>query len=384
MKKRIAVLGATGSIGKSTLDVLSRDKENFEVVLLSAHSNRQQLEELSMLWPDADCILSGDAGGKEKLLLAIENAKAQITINGISGASGLMPSIAAIESGSNLALANKESIVMAGTLVLNLAKEKNVSIIPVDSEHSAIFHLIKAHSEKSKKNGDIINEIILTASGGPFRKLSLKKMKDVSPEAALAHPTWNMGYKISIDSATMANKGLEVIEAAVLFNMPAEKIKVVIHPQSIIHSMVRLCNGVIYAQLSKPDMRHPIHDALYWPDTVHSGIDTLNFDSLFLEFEKPDSKKFPMLNLGREAARLGGLYPCAYNAANEIAVSAFMKREIGFLDISMITENVLEKNWSENNMTINAVLQADGEARKMASLLVSSVTKLNKSCKKVA
>jgi len=357
MKKRVAVLGATGSIGKSSLDVISRNAGNFEVVLLSAHKKSRELEQLKEKWPCAVCVLSAQDGGREKLLGAIGSVQPDITINGISGSAGLEPSAAAIEAGSTLALANKETIVMAGQFILDMAKEKKIKIIPVDSEHSAIFHLTEAHSSKE------ISEIILTASGGPFRNFSLKEMENVTVQDALAHPTWEMGKKITIDSASMANKGLEIIEACYLFNMPEEKIRVVVHPQSVVHSMIRLCNGVIYAQLSKPDMRHPISDALFWPKTSASNLDTLNFDSLTLEFEKPDNKRFPMLDLAREAVRQGGLYPCAYNAANEEAVSAFLDQRIGFLEIPRITNYVLESGWASHYSGIEAVLKADADAR---------------------
>lgn len=364
-KKRIALLGATGSIGKSSLDVISKHKDIFEIVLLSAHSRRCELEKLKSDWPSALCVLSGEEGGRERLIKAIGCAEPQITINGISGSAGLEPSIAAIKSGSNLALANKETVVMAGKLVLNLAKEKNVKIIPVDSEHSAVFHLIEGYAEK-----EIIDEIILTASGGPFKDYSLQEMEKVTVEDALCHPTWNMGPKITIDSASMANKGLEIIEACALFNLPEEKIKVVVHPQSIVHSMIRLCNGVIYAQLSKPDMRHPIQDALFCPDTPPLSLETLNFDSLTLEFRKCDNDKFPMIKYAREAARLQGLYPCAYNAANEIAAGAFLDKRIGFTDIPKLTENVLQKNWACGSLCLEEVLKADADAKKYAEGLI--------------
>jgi 1-deoxy-D-xylulose-5-phosphate reductoisomerase len=266
---------------------------------------------------------------------------------------------------------------------MNLAKEKNVNIIPVDSEHSAIFHLLKTFSHPTHpslcaanrrfdvplceiNSNELVSEIILTASGGPFRNMSLQEMEKVSVQDALAHPTWNMGPKITIDSASMANKGLEIIEACFLFNMPAEKINVVIHPQSIVHSMIRLCNGVIYAQLSKPDMRHPIHDAIYWPVTTPSTLETLNFDSLTLEFSRPNLQKFPMLSLAFEAAKKRGLYPCIYNAANEVAVAAFLEGKIKFTDISKITEHVLQADWSENNLNFETILQADLNARSKA------------------
>jgi len=395
MKKRVAVLGATGSIGKSALDVITRGKDDFEVVLLSAHNNAEELARLGRLWPGAITVLSGGSGGGERLLAAIAGCGADITLNGISGAAGLEPSMAAIEAGSDLALANKETLVMAGPLVFQKAREKKARIIPVDSEHSAVFHLIEAHGS------DALDEIILTASGGPFRDYSVEEMKKVTPQAALAHPTWNMGPKITIDSASMANKGLEVIEAARLFNFEPEKIKVVIHPQSIVHSMVRMKDGAVYAQLSRPDMRLPIHKALYWSETrnyperifnhgVHgvsrrrrgfrtktpcnsvssvvnsSDFGRLDFDSLSLTFYQPDTEKFPLLALAYEAVKKGGLYPCAYNGANEAAAGAFLAGRVGFLDISRITRYVLDKDWSAEPGDIASVIQADRQARIMA------------------
>ena len=356
--RRIAVLGATGSIGKSAVDIITRDKSNFEIVLLTAHSSRNKLEELSRQFPDAKCVLT-EKDGKEALLCAIKNANADITINGISGAAGLEPSLAAIEAGSDLALANKETIVMAGNLALCMAEEKNVKIIPVDSEHSAVFHLLNFVNHEQST----VNEIILTASGGPFKDFPQERMQNVTVEEALSHPTWKMGNKITIDSASMANKGLEIIEACVFFSMPPEKVKVVIHPQSIVHSMIRLSNGVFYAQLSKPDMRHPIHDALYWPQTMPSALEPLCFDSLTLEFSKPDTEKFPMLPLAWKAAKLSRLYPCAYNAANEEAVAAFLDRRIAFTDIPKITEHVLEADWSGDCASLESILKADADAR---------------------
>jgi len=363
MKKKVAVLGATGSIGKSALDVIARGKDDFEVVLLSAHCKSEPLIELGRKWPGALTVHSGAEGGREALLAAIANSGADITLNGISGAAGLEPSMAAIESGSNLALANKETLVMAGPLILKRASEKNVKIIPVDSEHSAIFHLIEAHCATHDDNA--LDEIILTASGGPFRNYSLAEMEKVTPQDALAHPTWNMGAKITIDSASMANKGLEVIEAARLFNVSTDKIKVVVHPQSIVHSMIRMRDGAVYAQLSRPDMRLPIHHALYWPETTPTDFGRLDFN-LSLDFFPPDTEKFPMLALAYEAAQKGGLYPCAYNAANEAAVAAFLAGRIGFLDISRITRYVVDRDWSKEPDDIASVMEADGQARTIA------------------
>jgi 1-deoxy-D-xylulose-5-phosphate reductoisomerase len=378
MKKRVAILGATGSIGKSALDVVRRGAGDFEPVLLTGHTNAGGLRELNREFPGALLALSGQtepapsAGrgekisfwGPEGLLQAIAAAGADITVNGISGAAGLAPSMAALDSSSDLALANKETVVMAGPLVFDRARQKNVKILPVDSEHSAIFHLIEAHGAHN------VEEILLTASGGPFRTYSREAMKTVTAKEALAHPTWNMGPKITIDSASLANKGLEVIEAVRLFNMPPEKIKVLVHPQSVVHSMVRMKDGAVYAQLSRPDMRLPIHEALYWPETAASPFGELDFRGLTLEFEEPDMEKFPMLALAYEAARRGGMYPCVYNGANEAAVAAFLSGRAGFLDIPRIVDYVLIRNLESpapgEPEDISSVLAADTLAREKA------------------
>jgi len=339
--------------------------------LLTAHCHADKLAELGRLYPKAAAIHSGAEGGREALLAAIAACGADITLNGISGAAGLEPSMAAIEAGSSLALANKETLVMAGPLVLQRAHEKNVKIIPVDSEHSAIFHLVEAHG--AAHGYDALDEIILTASGGPFRNYSLKEMEKVSPQAALAHPTWNMGAKITIDSASMANKGLEVIEAARLFNCSTDKIKVAVHPQSVVHSMIRMKDGAVYAQLSRPDMRLPIHKALYWPECAPSDFGRLDLSALTLEFYPPDMEKFTLLALAYEAAQKGGLYPCAYNAANEAAVAAFLAGRIGFLDIGRITRYVLDRDWIREPDDIASVMDADRQARTMAEKNIKEV-----------
>lgn len=373
MKKKVAVLGATGSIGKSTLDILRNERDRFTPVLFSARRNSQELVKLKTEFPEALTALADssyspgiDFFGKDGLLNAIAASGADITVNGISGSAGLLPSAAVLDAKSDLALANKETIVMAGNIIQKLARENNVSLIPVDSEHSAIFKLIEAHGKEH------ISEIILTASGGPFRNYPIEKLENVSPEEALNHPTWNMGPKITIDSATLANKGLEVIEAACLFGIPPPKIKVVIHKQSIVHSMVRLLNGAVYAQMSKPDMRLPIHDALCWPETEKSPFGVLDFSSLSLDFESCDFSRFPMLALAFEALEKGPDFPIVYNAANEEAVEAFLKGRIRFLEIPRIVRYVLDK--SSNGVSkpgtvsfsMEDVLKADGEGRKLA------------------
>ncbi|GHU04580.1 1-deoxy-D-xylulose 5-phosphate reductoisomerase [Spirochaetia bacterium] len=360
--KKAAVLGATGSIGKSALDVLRRSKDDFDVVLLTAHRSGDELRELAKDFPHARLALSGE------VLQAIAEAGADITVNGIAGAAGLEPSLAVLRSGSDLALANKETIVMAGPLVLTEARKAGRRIIPVDSEHQAIWSLLAAHGRTNLK------EILLTASGGPFRTYTKEQLAQVKKEDALAHPTWNMGPKITVDSASMANKGLEVIEAVRLFDVPPEKIKVVVHPQSIVHSMLRLTNGAVYAQLSRPDMRLPIMNALY--SALPAGfpsIEELSFDDLTLSFAKPDTGKFPLLPLAYEAARRGGLYPAVYNAANEKAVEAFLEGKIAFLDIPSIVEYALDKDLrsigdiDDTGDTLEGIMEADRQGRELAA-----------------
>jgi 1-deoxy-D-xylulose-5-phosphate reductoisomerase len=354
MKKRVAILGATGSIGASTLDVVRAHPEDFEVVLLSANSRAAELEKAGALFPGARLVLG------EELLSAIGEAGADITVNGIAGAAGLAPSLAALRSRSSLALANKETVVMAYPLAAALAKERGVPIIPVDSEHSAVFKLLEARGR------DKVREIVLTASGGPFRLHSRERLRAVRAADALAHPTWNMGPKITVDSATMANKGLEVIEAVRLFGMTPDQVTVVIHPQSVVHSLIRMVDGALYAQLSRPDMRLPIQDALYWPGTSSSSFGDLELPGLRLEFDKPDGERFPMLPLAYEAARLGGLYPCVYNGANEEAVAAFFRGQLGFLDIPDIVRYVLEQDWS-GNLDLESVQETDRRSRHIAA-----------------
>ncbi|MDR0409713.1 MAG: 1-deoxy-D-xylulose-5-phosphate reductoisomerase [Spirochaetaceae bacterium] len=371
-KKRVSVLGATGSIGKNALDVIRADKDAFSPVLFSANSRAGQLASLSAEFPEAKVAFSGRreaaeaAGldgrknvflGANALCEAIAEAGADVTLNGISGAAGLEPSIAALNSGSALALANKESIVMAGALVLKTAASRALPVIPVDSEHSAIFNLLRRQGREGLK------ELLLTASGGPFRTWSAERLKTATPQDALAHPTWNMGRKITIDSATLANKGLEVIEAARLFDIGADDIKVIVHPQSVIHSMIRMNNGAVYAQLSRPDMRLPIHEALRFPEAVPALCEELEFEGLCLNFEKPDLVRFPMLSLAYDALRAGGRYTIAYNAANECAVAAFLAGKISFTGISDVCRQTLDMDWSGEADDLPSILESDRLSR---------------------
>jgi 1-deoxy-D-xylulose-5-phosphate reductoisomerase len=350
----LAILGATGSIGGSALDVVRSHPGDFEVVLLSANSRAAELEKLGAAFPGARLALAGD------LPAAIAEAGAEITVNGIAGAAGLAPSLAALTAGSALALANKETVVMAYPLVKALAEKQGLPVIPVDSEHAAVFHLLEA------RNREAVEEIVLTASGGPFRQYSLERLKTVKAAEALAHPTWNMGPKITVDSATMANKALEVIEAVRLFDMKPGQVKVVIHPQSVVHSLIRMRDGALYAQLSRPDMRLPIQEALYWPELSSSPFGTLDLAGLRLDFEAPDGERFPMLPLAYEAARLGGLYPCAYNGANEEAVNAFFQGRAGFLDIAGVVRYVLEQDWG-GELNLESIAEADRRSREIAA-----------------
>jgi 1-deoxy-D-xylulose-5-phosphate reductoisomerase len=380
--RRLAILGATGSIGGNALELVRANPGDFEVVLLSANSRKAELERLGACFPGALLALGGEDApsgvtppgittsvithrGREGLLAAIAGAGAEITVNGIAGAAGLLPSLAALRAGSALALANKETVVMAYPLVQALAAERGLPVIPVDSEHAAVFRLLEAHGRKAAE------EIILTASGGPFRHYSRECLRTVKAAEALAHPTWNMGPKISVDSATMANKGLEVIEAVRLFGMRPEQVKVVIHPQSVVHSLVRMRDGALYAQLSRPDMRLPIQEALYWPETAPSPFGALDLPGLRLDFEEPDGERFPLLPLAYEAARQGGLYPCAYNGANEEAVAAFFQGRAGFLDIPDIVQYVLEKDWG-GEMDLESVAETDRRSRETAAQRIGS------------
>jgi 1-deoxy-D-xylulose-5-phosphate reductoisomerase len=381
MKKKVAVLGATGSIGKSTLDVLLNAKDDFEVVLLSCHTSAGHLLECAGNFPGAVLALSGGESqakvdriscyGAAGLLKAIASSGADIAVNGISGAAGLAPSLAVLDAGADLALANKETMVMAAPLVKERAAAKKRRIFPVDSEHAAIYNLLRSHCDGAHGDANL-EEILLTASGGPFRTLSLEKMAAVTPAEALAHPTWSMGTKITIDSSTMANKGLEVIEAAGLFSIAADRVKVVVHPQSIVHSMIRLRDGAVYAQLSKPDMRLPIHQALYGDACVPCPFGRLDFDNLTLDFEKPDFRRFPMLALAYRAAQESGLYPAVYNGANEVAVASFLKNAAAFLDIPKIVEYVLSKDWKEGEFDLESVLLADHKARLIAGEYIAN------------
>ena len=364
-KKRILVLGCTGSIGTSTLDIIRNESYKFECCGLSANSKKVELEKLSQEFGCPSTLTSADGNDGIKRLL--EQTHPDIVVNGIAGSAGLIPSILTLEAGIDLALANKESVVMAGPLIFELANKNDCRILPVDSEHSAIFTLI---NQCGKEN---VESLIITASGGPFKNLAEEQLTTVTVKDALKHPTWNMGVKITIDSATLGNKGLEVIEACRLFGMPSNKIQVVVHPQSIIHSLVRTRDGIVYGQFSEPDMKHPILQALDWPKTDKTFMQPFDLvgtadGKRTLTFEKPRTDVFKMLPLAFFAAEKDNCYPIAYNAANEVAVKAFMDERIKFLDIPIIVEKVLTKNnWNMPVKSVSDIFDADKYARELST-----------------
>lgn len=362
--KKVLVLGASGSIGKNTLNIIRAFPDRFSLTGFTVGKNKEAAEAIKSEFPKAACFIASEQPLETELPDFINRCDADIAVNGISGAIGLRVSIFCIEAKLDLALANKESIVMAGDLLKNFARKNGVRIIPVDSEHSAIFCLINAFGKSA------VDTIILTASGGPFRTIPAVDLKNVSIADALNHPTWKMGGKISIDSATLANKALEVIEAVKLFDVPAENILVTVHPESIIHSMIALTSGEIYAQASPPDMRFPILQALQFPQLASPYLKPLDFSKRFsLHFEPPRFTDFPLLKLGFKVAERGAAYPIAFNAANEIAVEKFLTGGIGFLDIARIVETALQKDWSETPADFESVFAVDQKARRLAVTL---------------
>ena len=382
--KKIAILGSTGSIGVTALKVIKQNLDKYKVVGLTAGRNIELLlKQVLEFKPKAISVLREEDANKLRYMLRDKDIEVcfgeegfvrvatlkdvDIVISSIMGAAGLVPTFSAIRAGKDIALANKETMVMAGPIVVEEVKKRNISIIPVDSEHSAIFQSIQGHPK------DDIKRIILTASGGPFRNLSLEEMKNVTPEQALKHPTWTMGKKITIDSATMMNKGLEVIEAHWLFDIPVEKIDILVHPQSIVHSMVEYKDGAIIAQLGIPDMAIPISYALSYPHHIKNNLPPLELDKIgVLSFERPDLNKFRCIKLAYEAIKIGGSMPAVMNGANEVAVDAFLKKEIGFLDIPVIIEKVMAVHEPYSITNIASVMEADRWARQKARDFIES------------
>ncbi|MCI5830712.1 MAG: 1-deoxy-D-xylulose-5-phosphate reductoisomerase [Spirochaetales bacterium] len=368
MMKKVLVLGCTGSIGSQTIDICRNMNCEFEVCGVAAGKNADAVDRLCKEFNCKGTVFSRDGiAGIERL---IKESHADIAVNGIAGAAGLEPSVLVLKNGIDLALANKETVVMAWHVVKDLARQHNCKIIPVDSEHSAIFNLTQ------KIGTENISELVITASGGPFRKFTDEQLKTVTVEDALKHPTWNMGPKITIDSASLANKGLEVIEAVRLFNFSPDKVKVVVHPQSLIHSLVRTKDGVLYAQISNPDMRHPIYGALVWPEYKENYLEPFDLASCTeMTFFAPRMDSFPLLPLAYQCARKSNSYTIAFNAANEVAVAAFLEKKCSFLQIAEVVSKTLEKDWTMVPDTLDKVYEADKAARKTAQGILAEIIK---------
>ena len=378
-KQTVAILGSTGSIGTQTLDVIDRHSELFEVYALTAHSNIDLLVEQAKRYRP-EVVAIADERHYKTLREALDGLPVKVfagadsicqiaamspidtVVTAMVGYSGLLPTVKAIEAGKKIALANKETLVVAGELVTDLALRNRVDIVPIDSEHSAIFQCLVGENENS------VEKLILTASGGAFRDTPKDDLRLATAADALRHPTWKMGAKITIDSATMMNKGFEVIEARWLFDIPIDKIEVIIHPQSIVHSMVQFCDGSIKAQLGQPDMRHPIQYALTFPDRLNAQVERANLADIHqLTFERPDYEKFRNLWLAYDALRRGGNIPCILNAANEVAVDAFLKGKIGFFAMSDIIEQTISETAFISSPTLDDYIATDREARARSS-----------------
>jgi len=380
----ITVLGATGSIGVSTLDVIAQHPDMYRAVALTANRNVERLFEQCVTHRPDFAVMTDEAAA-EQLQQKIQKAGLDTEVlagaaslekvavlpqcgqvmAAIVGAAGLLPTLAAARAGKRVLLANKEALVMSGHLFMDAVREHGAELLPIDSEHNAIFQCMPERFNGLENGG--IEQILLTGSGGPFRTVDPAELVNVTPDQACAHPNWVMGRKISVDSATMMNKGLELIEACWLFAAPAEKIQIVVHPQSIIHSMVEYIDGSVLAQMGSPDMRIPIAHSMAWPQRMSSGVERLNlFDVARLDFERPDDARFPCLRLARAVAEQGGTAAAILNAANEIAVEAFLGEALGFMDISRVIEATLEDVSSQAAASLDIVLQADAAAREVA------------------
>ena len=385
MTKTVSIFGATGSVGQSTLDLIRQHPGQYEIIALTANGNAAELAALAREFSAQVAVVAEDSAYAElKQLLAGSgteaasgtdalNAAAAMgadwTMAAIVGCAGLPPTLAALRCGKTVALANKEALVSAGALMITEARKAGATLLPVDSEHNAIFQALQGGSI------DQVRKITLTASGGPFRTWTREQMASVTPEQAVAHPNWDMGAKISVDSATMMNKGLELIEAAHLFPVGLDRIEILVHPQSVIHSMVEYRDRSTLAQLGSPDMRIPIAHALAWPQRMATPCQPLDLARIGrLDFEAPDEERFPALRLARAAATQGGATPAVMNAANEVAVAAFLQGAIGFLDIAMIVEDVLNRYSAPVPTAIDDILAADVQARAMAGHVMERLT----------
>jgi 1-deoxy-D-xylulose-5-phosphate reductoisomerase len=390
---RVAVLGSTGSIGLSTLDVLQRHRDRYEVFALTANSNVTRLREQCLVHQPKFAVVV-DATAAAKLNLELMNAgsptrvlvgeaalsevaaheQVDAVMAAIVGAAGLRSSLAAAKAGKRVMLANKEALVMSGPLFMQAVRDGGATLLPVDSEHNAVFQCMggQGATQAGVTRADV-RRVLLTASGGPFLRTPASALRAVTPEQACAHPRWVMGRKISVDSATLMNKGLEQIEACLLFALPPSQVEVVVHPQSIVHSLVEYIDGSMLAQLGNPDMRTPIAHALGWPERIASGVESLDIlRAARLDFEAPDLARFPCLGLARAAAEAGGTAPAVLNAANEVAVEAFLQRRLSFLEIPEVIERVLSRHQTTPAATLEDVLNADDWARREAHVALTA------------
>lgn len=381
----ITVLGATGSIGLSTLDVIARHPERYRVFALTGHSRLVELETLCLKYRPRFAVVADESAarpmqerllaagletrvlaGEEGLCEVAEHPEVNAVMAAIVGAAGLRPTLAAVRAGKRVLLANKEALVMSGALFMQAVREHGAVLLPIDSEHNAIFQGLPGDYARGLSAVGV-RRILLTASGGPFREMPAAALSDVTPEQACAHPNWSMGRKISVDSASMMNKGLELIEACWLFDARPEQVEVVVHPQSVIHSLVDYVDGSVLAQLGNPDMRTPIGHALAWPERIDTGVAPLDLFKIGrLDFQVPDEQRFPCLRLAREAAQVGGSAPATLNAANEVAVATFLERRIRFTDIAHLIESVLNAEPVVAVEDLQTVLHADHLARERA------------------
>ena len=391
--KQVAILGSTGSIGVNTLDVIRAHPDRFKVVALTAAKQVDLLAKQCAEFTPAIAVVADADGaarlskilleknittqvlhGPQALVSAVTESHCDTVMAAIVGAAGLVPALAAAKAGKRVLLANKEALVMSGDLFMQAMKVGGGELLPIDSEHNAIFQCLPIQFSKDPNPSLGVEELWLTASGGPFRSTPLEQLASITPEQACAHPNWVMGRKISVDSATMMNKGLEVIEAFWLFGLPLEKIKVLIHPQSVVHSMVRYRDGSVLAQLGQPDMRTPIAYGLAWPERIEAGVAPLSLTQLAnLSFTDPDLERFPCLSLAFAAAKTGGTAPAVLNAANEIAVAAFLDDGLPYLQIPHVVESVLSSISSVNADSLELILDVDARARQAAKVVVREI-----------
>jgi 1-deoxy-D-xylulose-5-phosphate reductoisomerase len=391
--RKVAILGSTGSIGLNTLDVIRAHPDRFQVLALTAAKQIERLADQCIEFKPLIAVVANAEGaaqlskllqaknistqvlyGADALVTAVTDSGCDTVMAAIVGAAGLVPTLAAAKAGKRVLLANKEALVMSGNLFMQAMKEGGGELLPIDSEHNAIFQCLPAHFTQSPSAHLGVEELWLTASGGPFRDTPVADLSAITPEQACAHPNWVMGRKISVDSATMMNKGLEVIEAFWLFGLPLEKIKVLIHPQSVVHSMVRYRDGSVLAQMGQPDMRTPIAYGLAWPERIDAGVAQLNLTQLAsLSFSEPNLNQFPCLSLAFSAAKAGGTAPAVLNAANEVAVAAFLDEGLPYLKISEVVERTLSNLNLASADSLESILAVDAQARQLATRFINEM-----------